>query len=77
MLNATLKPKAPPIKTQGIKTKLTPFIAGHITWDGPGRWVEPFLGSGAVLLNIKPQRALVADSCVPIINFYQALQNGG
>ena len=41
-----LKPKAPPIKTQGIKTKLVPFIAGHIEWDRQGRWVEPFLGSG-------------------------------
>ncbi len=76
MFAAPLKPKAPPIKTQGIKTKLTPFIAGHIEWDWRGRWVEPFLGSGAVLLNIRPPRALVADSCVPIVNFYQAVQNG-
>jgi DNA adenine methylase len=72
----TLKPKAPPIKTQGIKTRLVPFIASHIEWDWQGRWVEPFLGSGAVLLNIRPPRALVADSCVPIINFYRGLQRG-
>ena len=71
-----LKPKAPPIKTQGIKTKLAPFIAGQIRWDGAGRWVEPFLGSGAVLLNIGPQRALAADSCVPVIDFYRAVQDG-
>ena len=70
-----MKPKAPPIKAQGIKTKLAPFIARHIQWDGEGRWVEPFLGSGAVLLNIRPQRALAADSCVPVIDFYRAVQD--
>ena len=70
------KPKAPPIKTQGIKTKLAPFIASRVEWDRRGRWVEPFLGSGAVLLNVRPPRALAADSCAPIINFYRALQSG-
>ena len=45
-------------------------------WDWSGVWIEPFLGSGAVLLNIQPPRALVADSCVHIVNFYRALQSG-
>ncbi len=27
------RPKAPPIKTQGIKTKLAAFIAKHVAWD--------------------------------------------
>ena len=78
MLPDVIKPKAPPIKTQGIKTKLVPFIARHVEWDlsNGGRWVEPFLGSGAVLLNIKPPRAVAADSCVPVINFYRAVQSG-
>ena len=70
-----LKPTAPPLKTQGIKTKLTPFIASRIAWDWQGRWVEPFLGSGAVLFNIRPPRALAADTCAPVINFYRALQS--
>ena len=69
-------PKAPPLKTQGIKTKLTPFIAGHIEWDWQGRWIEPFLGSGAALLNIRPTRAVAADSCAAVINFYRAIQDG-
>ena len=25
-----MRPQAPPLKTQGIKTRLTPFIARHI-----------------------------------------------
>ena len=63
-----MRPQAPPLKTQGIKTKLTPFIASYIDWDWRGRWVEPFLGSGAVLLNIRPSRAVAADSCAALIN---------
>jgi DNA adenine methylase len=69
-------PKAPPIKSQGIKTKLVPLMLANIQWDGQGRWIEPFLGSGAVLLNIQPDRALVCDTNRHIIAVYQAIQTG-
>jgi DNA adenine methylase len=68
--------KAPPIKCQGIKTKLVNFIAQNIEWDGSGRWIEPFLGSGVVLFNLQPQRALIADTNKHIINLYKRIQNG-
>ncbi len=70
------RPKAPPIKSQGIKTKLVPFILGTVRWDGAGRWVEPFLGSGAVLLNAAPPRALVADTNKHLVRVYMAIQAG-
>lgn len=68
----------PPIKCQGIKTKLIPFIRDAVRWDESlgGKWIEPFLGSGVVLFNIQPQRALVADNNKHIIAFYQSIQNG-
>ncbi len=68
----------PPIKCQGIKTKLVPFIASSISWDQSqgGRWIEPFLGSGVVLFNLQPQRALISDSNPHIITFYRKVQNG-
>jgi DNA adenine methylase len=72
----TVSPKAPPIKSQGIKTKLAPFILSSFRWDGAGRWVEPFVGSGAVAFNAAPERALLADSNKHIIRFYQAIQAG-
>lgn len=74
-LPATIKPKAPPIKSQGIKTKLIPFIAENINWTGSGRWIEPFLGSGAVLLNINPKKAYVADTNKYLIAIYKAIQD--
>src|SRR5579871_3905387 len=69
-------PKAPPIKSQGIKTRLVPFILGNIKWDGRGRWIEPFLGSGSVLFNARPHRAFVSDTNTVIINLYRAIQTG-
>ncbi|NPV87009.1 MAG: Dam family site-specific DNA-(adenine-N6)-methyltransferase [Anaerolineae bacterium] len=65
----------PPIKCQGIKTKLVKFILGSICWDGRGRWIEPFLGSGVVLFNVQPQRALINDINPYIIQLYQMLYN--
>jgi DNA adenine methylase len=67
----------PPIKCQGIKTKLVPFILASLRWNGEGgRWIEPFIGSGIVALNLVPQRALLADTNKHIIGFYQAIQRG-
>jgi len=66
----------PPIKCQGIKSKLVPFITSNIAWDGEGRWVEPFLGSGVVLFSVQPERALVCDINPHLIRFYSELQNG-
>lgn len=68
--------RVPPIKLQGIKTKLVPEILGSVKWDGTGRWIEPFVGSGVVVFNLAPKRALLADTNVHIIRFYQDLANG-
>lgn len=66
----------PPIKCQGIKTKLVPFISQNIRWDGCGRWVEPFLGSGVVAFNLQPERAVLNDSNPHITTLYQRIHNG-
>lgn len=75
-MNPYSGPKAPPIKSQGIKTKLVPFIRNAIRWDGSGRWVEPFAGSGAVALNLLPDRALLADANPHLVRVYQDIQRG-
>ncbi len=66
----------PPIKCQGIKTKLVPWIRTLVPSDFDGTWVEPFLGSGVVVFNILPKRALLADSNPHLINFYRAISLG-
>lgn len=68
--------KAPPIKCQGIKTKLVPFILSSIRWEGKGRWIEPFLGSGTVLFNLAPRKALIADTNPHVVEFYRDIASG-
>ncbi len=65
----------PPIKSQGIKTKLVDWISSNVDGVKYERWVEPFMGTGVVAFNIRPKRALMCDSNPHLINFYKALQN--
>lgn len=69
-------PLVPPIKCQGIKTKLVAEIANLVGDLPSGRWIEPFCGSGVVALNLQPKRALLCDSNIHIIQFYKDIQAG-
>jgi len=69
-----LKIATPPIKCQGIKTKIVPFIKECIPTSMNGTWIEPFCGSGVVALNVRPQKALLADTNSHIISFYRQIQ---
>lgn len=71
-----LSPFAPPLKIQGIKTRLVPFIAENLQWDGRGTWHEPFMGSGVVGFNIQPERAVFSDINPHIVQFYKDIQSG-
>ncbi len=69
-------PFVPPIKCQGIKTKLVNEIKGLVADRLYSRWVEPFCGSCVVPLNIHPRRALLCDTNIHIIQFYKDIQTG-
>ena len=71
-----MKVMIPPIKCQGIKSKLVPFIKQAVDWSFEGRWIEPFMGSGVVGFNITPRNAVFADSNPHLINFYNAIAKG-
>ncbi|OQW90430.1 MAG: DNA adenine methylase [Beggiatoa sp. IS2] len=64
----------PPLKIQGIKTKLVPWIAENVSLTETSRWVEPFMGSGVVGFNMAGRNALFADSNPHIIDFYSQLK---
>lgn len=66
----------PPIKCQGIKTKLVQWIVEHVSLSDTQRWIEPFMGSGVVGFNLRPRRAIFSDINPHLINFYQALKTG-
>jgi DNA adenine methylase len=64
----------PPIKSQGIKTKLVPWIMDVVPKTS-GRWIEPFLGTGVVAFNSGFKKAILNDTNPHIINFYKAIQS--
>lgn len=70
-----MKILVPPIKSQGIKTKLVVWIDNNTKDIQYERWVEPFMGTGVVAFNIRPKKALLCDSNPYLINFYKDIQN--
>lgn len=63
----------PPIKSQGIKTKLVPWII-ELVPETNGNWIEPFLGTGVVAFNSGFKKAILNDANPHIINFYKGIQ---
>lgn len=72
----TNKVYVPPIKTQGIKTKLVPLIKDNVSLSENSIWIEPFMGSGVVGFNIAPATAIFADTNPHIIEFYNQIKEG-
>ena len=71
----------PPVKSQGIKTKLVPWINDIILQSGIdieyANWIEPFFGTGVVGLNSPVKgRHIVGDSNPHIINLYNGIKDG-
>lgn len=66
----------PPIKIQGIKTKLVPLIKQSVVMQPNSVWIEPFMGSGVVGFNIEPHHAIFADTNPHIIEFYNQIKSG-
>ncbi len=66
----------PPIKIQGIKTKLVPWIRKNAALRYDTVWIEPFMGSGIVGFNIAPEKAIFADINPCIIDFYNHIKSG-
>jgi DNA adenine methylase len=71
-----MKVNIPPIKSQGIKTKLVPWISSIVPHEFDGRWVEPFMGTGVVAFNLAPKHALLCDTNPHLIAFYKGISDG-
>jgi DNA adenine methylase len=71
-----MPPLVPPLKCQGIKTKLVGEINRVVQTQDYERWIEPFCGSCVVALNVQPKKALLSDSNIHIVRLYQEIQGG-
>lgn len=65
----------PPIKIQGIKTKMVNFIAENVYFEKNTTWYEPFMGSGVVGLNVAPHKAVFSDTNPYTIALYNAIKD--
>ena len=80
MRNLLFKDAAPPILLKGQLLKWIgnkQRFAGEIVSYFParfGRYFEPFLGSGAVLATLAPQKALGSDVFRPLIEIWETLR---
>ena len=62
------------IKYRGGKSREIPNITKHIP-DYSGRYIEPFLGGGAVFFHLEPKQAIINDINTPLMVFYEGVRN--
>lgn len=62
----------PLLKWAGGKTQLLGQIAARMPQDY-GRYIEPFLGGGALFFALQPREAVIADSNPELVNLYRAV----
>ncbi len=72
MSNRLVKPF---LKWAGGKRQIVPEILEHIPDKGIKTYYEPFLGGGAVLFSLQPQKARVNDLNKELVNVYLVIKN--
>ena len=66
----------PPLKWAGGKRWLVPYISPYWKKHSHKRLVEIFCGSLAIVLGLRPKRALLNDINLPLIHFLKNLRKG-
>ena len=64
---------SPFVKWAGGKTQLLEKLKAHMPANY-GCYYEPFIGGGALLLDLQPERAIINDVNEELINIYRQLQ---
>lgn len=64
----------PILKYRGGKTKEIPLFQQFMPTNYD-RYIEPFVGGGAVYFHLVPENAIINDLNTKLINFYRCIQN--
>lgn len=64
----------PILKYRGGKTKEIPLFQQFIP-NNYDRYIEPFIGGGALYFHLAPQNAIINDLNTKLVNFYSSIQN--
>lgn len=67
---------APFLKWVGGKRQLMPSIAEHLPKNIKDyKYIEPFIGGGAVLFSLQPKNAIINDFNKELMNVYEVIKN--
>lgn len=64
----------PLVKYRGGKSKEIPHLVKHIP-KFSGRYIEPFLGGGAMFFYLEPQKAIINDINSKLMAFYESVKS--
>ncbi|MFV8253115.1 DNA adenine methylase [Aerococcus viridans] len=64
----------PMLKYRGGKSKEIPMITPYIP-DYTGRYIEPFLGGGALYFHLEPEQSIINDVNTKLFTFYKGVKN--
>nr|WP_319271559.1 Dam family site-specific DNA-(adenine-N6)-methyltransferase [uncultured Draconibacterium sp.] len=64
----------PLVKYRGGKSKEIPHLEKHIP-DFNGRYIEPFLGGGALFFYLEPKKAIINDINSKLMDFYKGVKS--
>ena len=67
-------PAKPILKWAGGKTQMLGDLLPKVP-SSYGRYIEPFLGGGAMFFDLQPEQAVIADSNPELINLYRQVAN--
>jgi len=64
------------LRYPGGKGRLLRFLCGRISEaaEMAGRYIEPFVGGGAVFLHIQPQQAIISDLNSELVELYRGIR---
>lgn len=65
------------LRYPGGKRKLLTFLQCYLPSNREikGKYIEPFVGGGAIFLHLKPQKAIIADLNKELIDIYKGIKN--
>lgn len=65
------------LRYPGGKSKLLSFLIDYLPHkeDIQGKYIEPFVGGGAVYFHIKPEKASISDLNKELIDLYKGIRN--
>jgi len=74
LLEQKKEPLKPFLKWAGGKSQLIEVLASHVP-NKYGKYIEPFIGGGALFFHLRPEEAIISDSNPELVNCYRVVRD--